>query len=274
LSPPPEIPGVLVIGERSTSDGWLALSHATGFCKEVWHPVVEELAVMGSRRSIVAWDAPGHGDADPFVPPADWWEFARHSLAVLGPCDGPITGVGHSMGGATLMMAELLKPGSFERLIVIEPVIFPPPFERTEQLPLAEGALRRRDGFSSLEDALDNYRNKEPFLSWDPRALDAYVHGGLARRDGAWWLKCGPRVEADVYRAAMAHGLYGRLQELALPVLVIAGEHSNAFSESFVAELTQRIPGAGYVVLPGVSHFVPMERPDLVASEIVSFLGS
>lgn len=234
--------------------------------------MVDELRAAGEERSVIAWDAPGHGDAEPFSVPVDWWDFARHGLDVISEISEPVVGVGHSMGGAALVMAELLAPGRFTGLVLIEPVIFPPPFRRMEEFPLVEGALRRRDGFASLDEAVEHYRR--PFASWDRRVLEAYVHGGLVERDGVWRLKCRPEVEAETYRGATAHGVYGRLGELDLPVLVLGGEQSTTFTADYVAELTALIPNARFELLPNTSHFSPMERPDLVAARIVSFSAS
>lgn len=141
-------------------------------------------------------------------------------------------------------------------------------------MPLAEGALLRRDGFRSREAVVDNYRGKDLFASWDPDVLAAYVDGGFVEREGRWWLRCKPEVEAEVYRAATAHGLYDRLDEVRCPVLVLAGENSTTFTEALTADLTGRIPDARYEIVAGASHFLPMERPGLVADEIVGCFDS
>ena len=256
--------------EGRVDSEFVAFAHATGFCKEVWGPIGDR--VVG--RPFTAWDAPGHGTADGFDPPADWWSFAQHALDVLEPFDGYPIGVGHSMGGATLLMAEVLRPGRFKALIVIEPIVFPPPYRRMEHMPLAEAALRRRDGFRSREAIIDNYRGKDPFASWDLDVLAAYVDGGFVERDGRWWLRCRPEVEAEVYRAATEHGLYARLDEVRCPVLILAGENSTTFSEASTADLSRRMPNASYEIVAGASHFLPMERPGLVADEIIGCLDS
>jgi pimeloyl-ACP methyl ester carboxylesterase len=256
--------------ETRLNSEFVAFAHATGFCKEVWWPVGERLA----GRPFTAWDAPGHGDAGAFHPPADWWSFARHALDVLEPFDGRPIGVGHSMGGATLLMAEVLQPGRFKALVVVEPIIFPPPYRRMEHIPLADGALRRRDGFPSREAIVENYGGKAPFASWDPDVLAAYVDGGFVERGGRWWLRCRPEVEAEVYRAATAHGLYDRLDEVRCPVLVLGGENSTTFTEGSIADLSGRMPEARYQIVAGASHFLPMERPGLVADEIIGYLDS
>ena len=250
-------------------EGWLACAHATGFCKEVWTPLVADLREAGEQRSVIAWDAPGHGDTEPLDLPVDWWDIAKHGLEVVADLAGPIVGVGPSMGGATLAMAELLEPGTFAGLVLIEPVIFPPPFERADDFPLVGRAQRRRDGFAGIDEALEHYA--QPFAGWDHRVLDAYVRGGLREGDGRWWLKCRPEIEAETYRGATAHGLYSRLGELDLPVLVLGGEQSTTFTPEYIAHIAGLIPGAGHEVLSNVSHFLPMERPDLLAERVRSF---
>lgn len=257
-----------------SGDVHLLFAHATGFCKEVWSPVVEELRARDIPLPAVAWDFPGHGDSEGRPPPYDWWELAGDTLAIVDDAAGEGTpvGVGHSMGGAALVMAELSRPGTFAGLVLVEPIIMPPPFVRAEDGYLSQLALRRRASFADPEQAHDNFASKMPFAAWDRRALDAYVAGGLAPRRGRWWLKCAPKQEAEVYRNATAHGAYARLGEIAPPVRVVAGEHSDSHPREYVKELTSCFPQGEAAILPGTSHFAPMERPDLVAAEIAALL--
>ena len=37
--------------------------------------------------------------------------------------------------------------------------------------------------------------------------------------------------------------------------------------------LAQTIPGARFVMLPGVSHFAPLQRPELFNEAVLAFLG-
>lgn len=252
-----------------SAPGHVFLAHATGFCKEVWDPVIGDLQTVW-EGSITAWDAPGHGSSGSGSIPFDWWDTAHAALEVVDSCDpvGPRIGVGHSMGGATLVMAELLSPGTWSGLILIEPIIFPPPFQRIEENPLAVGALRRRASFASPDEARETFAAKPAFVSWDDRALRAYVGGGLVERDGRFWLACHPELEADAYRAGTADGAYARLSEVACPVLILAGEFSHTHPEPFVQHLAEALPNAGSRIIEGTGHFLPMERPDLVAEQI------
>jgi pimeloyl-ACP methyl ester carboxylesterase len=55
-------------------------------------------------------------------------------------------------------------------------------------------------------------------------------------------------------------------------VLVIAGEH-DVIREDHTRELARRIPGAELWIVPGASHSVMMEQPDLVNARVLEFLA-
>jgi len=245
--------------------------HATGFCKEVWIPVIEELHGRGVELPMLAWDQRGHGDSEVSSPPFDWWDLARDALAVIGP--RPVMGVGHSSGAAALVMAAVLDPSRFQALVLVEPIIFPPPFVRPVDHPLAEAARRRRAIFSNLAEVRDHFSSRPLFAGWDPRALEGFLRGGLRSADQGWELKCRPEVEAEFYLGAAVHGAWDRLPELDLPVLVVAGSDSTSHPPEVVAELIGRIPGARAVVVEGAGHMVPMQRPSELAAIVAGLLG-
>ena len=66
--------------------------------------------------------------------------------------------------------------------------------------------------------------------------------------------------------------LYPALRELAVPTLLLHGEH-----DFIPVELAERIadavPGARLAVLPDVGHFTYLEAPDRVFEEVAGFCG-
>ena len=238
-------------------------AHATGFCKELWEPVIRR-----ARRPwrVVAPDQRGHGESAPPPLPIDWWDLGRDLLAVVDQAAGerPV-GLGHSSGATALAMAELLCPGTFRALVLVEPIVFPPPYFRGEENPMSAAALRRRSSFPSPEAALAAFRERGPFRRWTDEALALYVEHGLRPQDGAWALKCRPEVEAEFYRGATAHGVWERLGEVRCPVLLVAGADSDTHPPSFLDAIGRRFAGARVAVVPGVGHFAPMEQPGAVA---------
>lgn len=222
---------------------------------------------------MTAWDSRGHGESDPGELPFDWWDFAADVHAVIEQSeDARRLGMGHSMGGAALAMAEILRPGTFEALVLIEPIVFRPPFGRFDD-PMVQGALRRKPAFPSPSAAFSNFSAKPAFARWDVDVMDAYVQGGLVDEAGEWRLRCRPEHEADVYRGGSAHGAYDRLHEIGIPVLLMAGENSDTHDELFLEDLRSRIGNATAMVVSDAGHFLPMEQPETVAQIAARFFS-
>jgi len=252
----------------------IALAHATGFCHYVLDPVVEELRLRGVDTPVVAWDHRGHGESANPPLPIDWWDSAHDALRVLDEIADPIVGVGHSMGAAALLMAEILSPGRFAAIVAIEPIVFPPPYEPMDHHPLVQSATRRRPSFSSREEALENFASKDVFSGWDRRALEAYVRGGLRPNGDRWELSCPPAYEAAFFAAAPLHGAWDRLGEVRAPVLVVAGRDSDSHPAEFADAQAARFRNGELEVVEGSGHFLPMEQPGRVADIIAQVISS
>lgn len=63
------------------------------------------------------------------------------------------------------------------------------------------------------------------------------------------------------------------LAEIAVPVLVAQGEHDEFIRREHAAYLARSIPGAELAILPGVSHFAPLQRPALFNAAMLRFVG-
>jgi len=248
----------------------VVLVHATGFCAGVWAPVIEEMAATDTGFEAILLDQRGHGRSIPFDHPLDWWQLGRDVLATIAGTED-VVGVGHSSGGAAMILAELLAAHTFRRLVLIEPIIPEPPFARQEDHPLARGALRRRRSFSDRAEAAAAYRERGPFSGWDERALAGYVSGALEPGpDGGLQLACNPDDEAEMYRSAYVHGAWERLSELELPIDLVIGRASDTHPAAYVDRLAARIPRADVTWIDDANHFVPMQRPAAVAELIIA----
>ncbi|MEX2322990.1 MAG: alpha/beta hydrolase [Acidimicrobiia bacterium] len=258
-----------VSDQRSDLPGVLVFVHATGFCKETWGPVTTHLSELPS----IAIDQRGHGGSTVDEPPFDWWDLGRDVLAVLDAfaITRPTIGVGHSSGAAALAMAELLRPGTFDHLVLIEPITFPGPYGPGDDHPLARGARRRQATFASLDDAEQRFRGRGPFSRWTDDALSAYLRfGTVPTADGGRRLACPPDTEAEFYRAATTHAAWERLPEIACPITLVVGEDSDSHPLDFVERLAARFQDCRTTVVPGATHFVPMEKPEEVAKLVAS----
>ena len=247
----------------------LLLAHATGFHGHVFLPLATRLI---DRYHCYAFDERGHGETSvPDDVTYDWHGFADDALAVAHgfDLDRPF-GLGHSAGGAALLMAEAAEPGRFRALYCYEPVVMPvdQPFGPMDNK-LSEGARRRRDVFATRDEAYTNYAGKPPFNTLAPDALRAYVDFGFAdQSDGTVRLRCRPEVESEVYRMGSAHDAFARFPQVRCGVAVVCGEHTDAFTPPLIERQAAGLPHGHTQVLPGLGHFGPLQDPAAVAESV------
>lgn len=243
--------------------------HATGFHAHTWLPVIE--ALRDGYRCVAA-DCRGHGDSGS-PPDGDfaWERFAFDALAVVDGLglDRPL-GVGHSAGGATLLLAEQQRPHTFRALWCYEPVVFPPARQANSNgNGLADGARRRREVFSSYDDAYANYSSKPPFDALAPEALRAYVdHGFDALPGGEVRLKCRGEDEARVYEGGSSHGAFEHLEEVTIPVFLAGGSQRGSFGMQVLGAQHDRLPRSELEIMEELGHFGPLEDPGRIAAAI------
>jgi pimeloyl-ACP methyl ester carboxylesterase len=249
----------------------ICFAHANGFTKALWRPIARRVVEHHHAVRWVSFDLRGHGDSAAGSPPNRWEVHGLDALGILGDASG-LLGVGHSMGGTALVRAELHRRGTFDRLVLIEPIIFPPPFERAD-IPLARIAEKRRRVFRDRSHARERFADGA-FADWDREVLDLYVDHGFAPGPDGWTIKCEPATEADNYREGGNHDTWDRLDELDLPVVVVAGERSDTHHGAYLEALVERFADVELVVIEGAGHLVPMERPDAIADLVASAYGA
>jgi pimeloyl-ACP methyl ester carboxylesterase len=247
--------------------------HATGFCKELWTPVVRHVESAGGPEAASAMlvDQRGHGDSTPFTGSLHWDAVAQDLVQVLSDVPGPIFGIGHSGGAAAVARAEILSPGTFSTIVLIEPIVNQPPFERRD-LPLAVGAEKRTRSFSSRSAARQRFSNG-PFGTWDSEVLDLYADHAFRPTDDGWTLKCEPTAEAEVYRQGSNVDTWNRLSEIECGVVVVTADESDSHQDPYRSLLIERFRSATSVILEGVGHLAPMEAPEVVGDAIAYALS-
>ena len=245
--------------------------HANGFNALTYRSILEPL---GATQHVLAVDQRGHGRTMLAGDPdgrRNWHDLASDIVALLERLDGPpVTLAGHSMGGTASILAAGLMRARVRRLVLFDPVIFPWPLSALLRLGfpargikqlryLAEGAERRKSLFPSRDAAFAAYRGRGAFRTWQDAQLADYVADGFRDRpDGTVELACAPAWEASSY-LSHAHDVLGALKQIDLPVRIFRAEQHSTCSV--------RTPLSASMIVqtvPGTTHFLPMERPDLV----------
>lgn len=265
-------------------DGPLALlHHANGFCAATLDLIARPLR---AHFRVIGMDARGHGDSS--TPAGEgafgWLEFGRDVAAVAEALttefDAKIAlGFGHSFGGTSMLLAAAEMPSRFERLLLVDPVLHPPPNvttldprRRDRGTELIERAQKRRSVFPDRATAGAIWREKPLFADWDARAFDLYLQEALADRpDGQVELKCAPTTEAAVFTGGRTADIWAPTKGLAVPALLLwatQGDFPRAVYEAYVAHIA-----AGRIQDVEGRHLIPMEDPDPVVRATLDFAG-
>jgi pimeloyl-ACP methyl ester carboxylesterase len=256
----------------------LHFAHATGFNAQTYQSLLQPLS---ERFHVHASDARGHGltvlGTAPGMP-RGWTVFRDDLLAFLDDIGGkPLILAGHSMGAIVSLMVAVARPELVRGLVLVEPVLVPSMHLgrllgllgiRGMEPSLADRAAKRRDTFASLDMALAAYRGRGAFKTWPEEMIRDYLEGGMTldSTTGNAHLTCTPAWEADTFRGTpLGAAKLSRLVKC--PVTLIHGENGTAPAGE-VQRFLSGHPATRVVKVAGASHFLPMERPDIVHEEI------
>ncbi len=263
----------------------LVLSHATGLCAHLWLPMTETLT---TRFRCIGLDYRGHGHT---VTPASttmaWVGMGHDLLTVIDAyADGAPTMVaGHSMGGAAIVIAEMIRPGAVAKAWGFEPILFDP--DGLDRVPADEPSLmvvaaqRRRADFDSRDAVFERYGAKPPLNTLDPRALRAYVDFGF--RDltpeeqaekglpGGVTLRCTPAREAETFSNSHS-GAFAASSTIGFDYRVLVS--GDGMPPAIMAEnAANSFDRMSLVRYPDLTHFGPLEAPELIAADVIDWFG-
>jgi pimeloyl-ACP methyl ester carboxylesterase len=247
-------------------------AHANGFNAETYRALFDPL---GDPHHILACDLRGHGFSR--LPTAaglatNWTVFRDDLIGAIGQTSaGPVILAGHSLGAIASLMAAAQLAERVHALLLIEPVLIPPLREGDEAGAgdLARRAERRRSVFPSFEAALNAYRGRGIFASWPDDVVADYLRGGLLEvGDGSLRLACAPEWEAAIFRGA-PHDKAALVAGIACPITIVVGARNSSSSQQQLGVIRMLRPGTRMVTVDGASHFLPMERPEIVREELL-----
>lgn len=257
----------------------LVFSHANGFNASTYKTLLSPLA--GPFR-IVALDMRGHGLT---TLPLDkrrlsgWRVYRDDLLRFLDRIDAePAVLAGHSLGASVSLLAAATHAGLARALVLIEPVFVPDASaigaaaarwlgQSEKVLPLVAGAKRRRERFASREDALNGFIGRGAFKSWPREVIADYLETGLIPDGNEFCLACPPDWEAATFSTfPLSIGRTAARVKAPMSILWATGRSSAA--PMVLVVLRERKPATRVVRVDGASHFLPMEKPEIVRDEI------
>ncbi|KAG6958669.1 hypothetical protein JG688_00010408 [Phytophthora aleatoria] len=286
----------------------LLFAHATGFCKQVWDPVIRRLKLspllQDAVDQYVTYDQPYHGvnrdnsvlgqvyykNDDPSAPRVShpmnkWPEISADAawaqvqkLQSTGTESRPLIGIGHSMGAAALWATEAKHPGTFDGLILFEPIYgeVDAEFDKKADF-LVSLTLAREKKWPSMEAAIAHFENWNNFSTWDREMLASWIEGAVVfdEEQQAAVLSCDPVIEASVYAGSRLVLTESELAAPRCPVTFHSGDRTKLFDRSVFDSFVAVHPNiyTNHAPLPKTSHLMVFEDPESATNAILSDLN-
>lgn len=245
-------------GQAGTAGPDLVLLHGFTQTGRLWGPFGETLA---GRHRLVLVDLPGHGGSGDVR--ADLPSAAELVLAAAAAPDSPpFDLLGYSLGARVALHLALAHPDRVRRLVLIG---------ATGGIEDDEARRGRRQRDEAAAAALEASGDVEGFLS---RWLAAPMFAGLPspgleerRRNTAAGLASSLRLAGT----GTQEPLWGRLGELTVPVLALAGADDPRFVAAGV-RLSSGVLAGVFSAVPGAGHAAHLHQPALTARMVEAFV--
>jgi pimeloyl-ACP methyl ester carboxylesterase len=269
----------------SESDITVHFAHATGFNAETYRGLLHDL---DASLDVYLMDARGHGRSTAIADARrlhSWKPYRKDLEAFVETLRQPLVLAGHSMGATVSLELAAARPDLVKGLVLIDPVMLPPKdipkmalarvLGLSERLiPIAKAAARRRMEFPSKVAAIENFVGKGPFRTWPRIWIEAYVEGGTIEIEGgAVRLSCDRTWESKSF-AVTPINPYRALRKVRCPITLLARAQSGPpFTDASREAFMRCSPDTRVLLLQHVTHFMAMERPDIVVEEIERMAG-
>jgi 2-succinyl-6-hydroxy-2,4-cyclohexadiene-1-carboxylate synthase len=237
----------------------VVLLHGFGGTHRAWDGVIACLPI--ERYRPLALDLPGHGEhAGALGVGGEAITFAGCVEYVLAHSPERFVLGGYSLGGRIALHVALVAPERVSRLVLVSTTAGIEDEAERAARSAADHRLAEELEHGSFEDFIERWRT-QPLFAADPPAVDA-----LARED---YRRNRPDALAAVLRGlgpGEMDPLWGRLAQLTMPVLVLAGERDAKF-QAIGRRMRDLLSDSELLVVPG-GHRLPLESPAAVAQHI------
>ena len=237
-------PVVLVHGFTQSGRAWDAVAPA-----------------MARRHTVIALDAPGHGGSASVA--ADLVAGADLMVEAAG---GPAAWLGYSMGGRFALHVALRHPDMVRRLVVVS---------ASGGLDDAAARAARREADEGLAVRVET-EGVEPFVRWwlTRPLFQTLPPGAAAIESRLGGTAAGLASSLRLAGAGSQQPLWSQLPQLAMPVLVVAGERDDSYVVQGRRLVESIGSNAAFAVVADAGHACHLEQPDAFLDIVCPFLDS
>lgn len=234
----------------------LVLVHGFTQTRRSWDPL---LAPLARRHQVVCVDAPGHGLSARYR--VGLWEGAR----LLGEVGGRAFYLGYSMGGRLCLHLALAAPYLVRRLVLVGATAGIEDDAEREVRRRSDEELAATVEREGLDVFLQGWLAGPLFTGLTPEAADVD-----ARRENT---VAGLAASLRLAGTGAQEPLWTRLHQLAMPVLVVAGERDERFATLAPRMAAAIGHNARLELVAGAGHAAHLERPDAFLEVVEPFLA-
>lgn len=255
--------------ELAGSGPTLLLLHGFTGSLDNWLPHVEALS---EHYRVLTVDLPGHGQTDaPYDPSRYRMERAAADLIALIERLNllPVHLLGYSMGARLALFAALNYPQYVHSLILESGSPGLATDDERQARVHSDEALAawiERDGIAAF---VDYWENIPLFAS--QQSLPAEMRHRLREQR----LRNRPQGLTNSLRGmgtGVQPSLWDRLDELKMPVLLLAGALDTKFV-GIAQQMYDRMPSVSLVIVPDVGHTIHLEAPNVFQTHVKDFLS-
>jgi 3-oxoadipate enol-lactonase len=242
--------------EAGTARGVAVFLHGLGGSRISWRP---QLEALGTRRRIVAWDAPGYGVSAP-IQETSFTAYAKRAgelIETVSP-GAPVDLIGLSFGG---MIAQYTAAEFPERIRTLTVMCTSPKFglDGTDPESWRQARLSGLEHFGS------------------PAAAAPTILSSLVGPRGAGVVpeavQAMERVEMsgllDAIATITSHDTRAILPSIEVPTLVLVGSADEETPVAYAQAIVDLMPNARLAVVDGAGHLLNLESPDAVNAALL-----
>lgn len=241
----------------------LFLVHGWSLHSGVWDTLLPRLA---QRYRVTCVDLPGHGASRGCSMPED---LAKLAAQVLTAAPSRAVWLGWSLGGLVALRAALDAPARVSALVLSNTT---PKFVAAEDW----GCAMPADQFQAFATEL-----ARDYRDCVQRFLSLQVHGDAAAQTTLRRLRAVLFARGEPEPAGLAAGLgilgsadlRAELVQISVPALVLAGGYDRLTPAAAGRYLSERLPGAEFVLLPQSAHAPFLSQAQIFGDAVLEFLA-
>jgi 3-oxoadipate enol-lactonase len=238
----------------------LVLIHSLALDRNMWDGVVARLE---QEAAILTYDCRGHGRSEHRAGNFTAELFARDLAELLDHVGWQSAIVaGCSMGGCVTQAFAGLYPARATGLGLIDTTAW---YGAAAAAQFRErAAAARTNGMAGLVDFQVTRWFSDEFRASQPELVHRAIEVFLANDSDCYAASCGLLADAD---------LRSYLAAFRMPVAIVVGEEDYATPVALARHLHEAIPQSRLTIVPRARHLTPIERPEAIASELLTLLA-